>query len=162
LTRKLHARVADDCRALADLLALIGEFDSRKLFAPAGYPSMYAYCLGKVHLSEAAVYKRITAGRKDREFPEILAAIAAGYIHPSAIAVLASHFTRENVAELLGAARHRTKSEVEQLVAERFPRPDVVTSITSVSAPAPEPAQLEMITQGEMSCDMPASPPPSH
>ena len=34
------------------LLADIAEFDARKLYRPAGYSSMFAYCVGSLHRSE--------------------------------------------------------------------------------------------------------------
>src|SRR5437867_8026184 len=57
----------------ADLLADLGEIDARKLYVPAGYPSMYEYCVGALHLCEQAAYKRIRAARAARRFPAIFA-----------------------------------------------------------------------------------------
>jgi hypothetical protein len=37
------------------------------LYAPAGYPSMFKYCVDELHLSEDAAYKRIQVARADRE-----------------------------------------------------------------------------------------------
>ena len=43
--------------------------------------------------------------------------------------MLASHLTIENHAVLLAEAGHKSKRAVEQLLARRFPRPDVATSM---------------------------------
>jgi len=42
---------------------------------------------------------------------------------------LAPHLTRENCETLLGRAAHRTKREVEELIAEVAPRPDAPTVV---------------------------------
>jgi hypothetical protein len=116
--------------AAADLLADIAEFDARKLFRPAGYSSMFAYCVGYLHRSEVAAYKRIRAARAARRFPAIFDAIAEGRLHLSGVVMLAPHLTEHTAEELLAAAEHRTAREIEQLLAERFPRPDVPTIVS--------------------------------
>src|SRR5215831_1400408 len=63
LLQNLHSLVAKDRSNTADLLAHIAEVDQRRLYAPAGYPSMKTYCLGELHLSEDAASKRIQAAR---------------------------------------------------------------------------------------------------
>ena len=42
LRRELSAAAANESQATAELLAHIAEFDERKLFLPAAYPSMLA------------------------------------------------------------------------------------------------------------------------
>jgi hypothetical protein len=109
----------------SDLVAHIGEVDRRRLYAREGSPSMFAYCLEVLHLSEAEAYLRITAARVARDHPVILSMLADGRLHLSGIAKLAPQLTRENGEELLGRAAHKTKQQIEELVAEVSPRPDV-------------------------------------
>jgi hypothetical protein len=126
----------------AEVLACIAEVDARKLYLPAGYPSMYHYCLQELHLCEQAAFKRILAARTARRFPAIFEAVAGGRLHLSAIVLLASHLTQENADELIAAATHRTKAEIEYLIAERFPRPDVLSWVQEMppsAAPSTEP-----------------------
>ena len=59
LRRELSARAAKEKEATAELLAHIAEFDDRKLYLPAAYPSMIAYCMGELGLSEEAAKKRV-------------------------------------------------------------------------------------------------------
>src|SRR6266545_831343 len=92
---------------------------------PAGHPSMYSYCVHELHLSDETAFKRIRAARTARQFPSILAALADGRLHVSAVVLLAPYLTPANADELLTAAAHRSKAEIEQLLAERFPRPDL-------------------------------------
>jgi len=135
LLRRLAEEVARNCESTATLIALIAEVDERRLFLPAGYPSMLAYCMRELHLSRAAALKRIDAGRAARQFEGILSAVADGRLHLSAVLMLAPRLTRENATELLSAATHKTREEVEQLIAARFPRPDLPTRLEAITPP---------------------------
>jgi len=124
----------------ADILALIAEFDSRKLYLEDGYHSMHAYCMGELRFSEDSAYKRIQAARTARRFPVLFEAVADGRLHLSAVCMLAPHLTEANLAELVTAATHRSKAKIELMLAQRFPRPDVPTRVRAIPAPAQPPA----------------------
>src|SRR5262245_45246656 len=109
LRRGLSGAVAQERGDTAVVLAHIAEFDDRKLFLPAAYPSMYAYCLGELHLSEDAAAKRIQVARAARRCPAVFDALAEGRVHLSGLCLLAPHMKPENAAELLAAATHRSK-----------------------------------------------------
>ena len=130
----LRALLARDHGTTAEILAHVAEFDERKLYLPAAYPSMFAYCVGELHLSEEAAFKRIHAARAARRFPAIFTAVAEGRLHLSAVVMLAPHLTEENAEELLTAATHRTKAQIERILAERFPRPDVLAWVREIPA----------------------------
>jgi hypothetical protein len=132
LLRDLAAHVAKERGATAVVLAHIAEVETRGAYRAAGYSSMHAYCVGKLRLSEEAAYKRIHAARKARQFPAIFAAVADGRLHLSAIILLAPHLTDETADDLLRAAEHKSKFEIQQLLAERSPRPDIATRIEVV------------------------------
>jgi hypothetical protein len=136
LLRELAALAGRVRAATALLLAHIAEVDARRLYLPAGYPSMFLYCASELHLSEEAAFKRIHAARAARRFPEIFEAVAEGRLHLSAVVMLAPHLTPETIGELLQAATHKTKSEIEQLLAQRFPRPDLPARVRSLAPPA--------------------------
>jgi hypothetical protein len=139
LLRDLSTLVTQDRSTTSELLAHLAEVDARKLYLPAAYPSMFAWCLGELHLSEDSAGKRIRAARAGRQFPSIFPALAEGRLHLSGIVLLAPHLTSENADELIAAATHKTKAEIEVLLARRFPLPDLVTAIepiATVSAPA--------------------------
>jgi hypothetical protein len=142
LLRDLAALVAQDRLTTAVLLAHIAEVDARRLFVPAGYPSMHAYCVDELHQSEDAAYRRITAARAGLEFPALFAALAEGRLHLAAVSLLAPHLTHENVNELIEVATHRRKSEIEELLARRFTLQAVPASPRCVPAMTYEPLQL--------------------
>ncbi len=125
LARDLATFDARHNASLAALLAHLAEFDARRLHRPAAFPSLKAYCVGQLHWCEQAALKRIRAARAARRFPDIRAAVAEGRLHLSAVVMLAPHLTPENAEELLEAATHRSRAKIEELLAQRFPRPDV-------------------------------------
>jgi 5-methylcytosine-specific restriction endonuclease McrA len=126
LLRDLADLVVQNRAMNASLLAYIAEVDARRLYLAAGFPSMYAYCVDELRLSEDAAYKRIQAARAAREFPVLFTAVAEGRLHLSAVRLLAPHLTAENVDDLVAAATHLRYSEIEQLLARRFPRPEML------------------------------------
>ena len=88
-----------------------------------------------LHLSEHAAYGRIEAARAARKWPAILELLADGSVHLTAISLLAPHLTVENHQRVLGSARHKTKREVEEIVACLRPQLPVASSVRKVPAP---------------------------
>jgi len=138
------------CRATtAELLAHIAEVDARKLYLPAAYPSMYAYCVGELRLCEQAAFRRIRAARTARQFPTIFVALADGRLHLTSVLLMAPYLTDENSNELLAMAAHKNRVEIESLLAHQFPRadlPPLVQPLPSSSGPCPgelSPATVE-------------------
>ena len=128
---------ADERQATARLIASLMEVDARRLYLAEGCSSLFTYCTQVLHLSEHAAYGRIEAARAARRFPGILELLAEGAITLTAVGLLAAHLTDANHMEVLNAARHKTKREVERLVAQIHPRPDVPSSIRRLPAPKP-------------------------
>ena len=124
LLSNLKTLVAKERATMADVLAHIADVDARRLYLPTAHPSMHSYCVHELGLSEEAAFKRIHAARTARRFPATFEALADGRLHLSAIILLAPHLTEKTAVDLLTAAAGKTKAEVEQLLAERSPRPD--------------------------------------
>ena len=125
LLRRLRELVSRSRRVEADLIAHIGEVDERGLFARQAFPSMFAYCTQALHLSEAEAYRRITVARAARRHPVLLEVLRDGRLHLSGMALLVPLLTPENRDVVLARSMHRSRREIEQLVAELSPRPDV-------------------------------------
>jgi 5-methylcytosine-specific restriction endonuclease McrA len=135
LVRDLRSLVARERATTAELLAHLAEVDARRLYLPAGYTSMYQYCVGELRFSEDAAAKRIRALRVVREHPETCELLADGRLHLSGVVLLAPHLTPENARELLEAAWNQSKAGIEALLAARLPKPDVETLLQPVAAP---------------------------
>lgn len=121
LLRDLAALAVQDRRTTASLLAHIAEVDARRLYVPAGFPSMHAYCVQELRLSEDVALKRIQAARAARLFPAIFEGVGEGRLHVSGVCLLAPYLTAENAEALLEEASGRRKSEIETILAKRFP-----------------------------------------
>jgi hypothetical protein len=124
LLHRLVELMGQSRRVEADIVAHIAEVEQRGLFARHAFPSMFAYCMEVLHLSEAEAYLRIAAARASLKHPVLLAMLAEGRLHLTAINLLAPHLTRENRDGLLERATHRSKREIQEIVAEIAPRPD--------------------------------------
>jgi 5-methylcytosine-specific restriction endonuclease McrA len=138
LRRELSTTAARERGATAELIAHIAEFDARRLYLPAAYPSMLAYCVGELGLSEAAAKKRVWVARAARTCPSVLDALARGRVHLSGLVLLAARMTPETAEELLTAVAGKTRDEIEKLLAARFPKAEVTASVKPVvSTPQP-------------------------
>ena len=124
LLRSLGELVSQSRRVEADLVAHIGEAEKRRLYAREASPSMFVYCTERLHLSESEAYRRITVARAARKHEVLLAMLRDGRLHLTGIAMLAPLLTRENRDAVLARATHRSKRQIEELVAELSPRPD--------------------------------------
>jgi hypothetical protein len=137
LLRHLVELLGQSRRCESDLVAHIGEVDERGLYAREAVPSMFSYCVEVLHLSEAEAYLRIAAARAGREHPMLLDMLADGRLHLSGIAKLAPILTVENRDAVLSRAVHRSKRQIEELVAELAPRPDVLPLMRRLPIAAP-------------------------
>ena len=136
LTAHLERLIRRGNELLADVLAHLAQMDERKAYAARGFSSLYAYCVAVLNLPEDATYKRIQVARSARSFPLIFDLVASGALHLSGVCLLSAHLTAENHAELLAAASHKSKRQIEHLVAQRFARPDVPTSLRKLPTTA--------------------------
>jgi hypothetical protein len=141
LSRGLASLVAQDRTTTAAMLAHLAEVDARKLYLPAAYPSMYEYCVHELGPSEDAACNRIQAARVARQFPAILEAVADGRLHLSAVRLLGPCLTPENAGDLLAAGAHRTKPEIEELLARRFPRSEAMGLVAALPG-SPQPVDV--------------------
>ena len=112
-----HATVA--------LIASLAEFDARRLYLREGCSSLFTYCTQVLRLSEHAAYGRIEAARAAWRFPVLLDLLREGAVTLTTVCLVAPHLTDENHESVLAAARHKTKRDVEVLVATLRPKPAV-------------------------------------
>jgi hypothetical protein len=138
LLRRLAEILGQSHRVEADLIAHIAEVDERRLWAREAFPSMFAWCTAGLHLSEGEAWLRLTAARASREHPVLLSMLADGRLHLSGIALLAPHLTSANREAVLARATHRTKRQIEELVAGLAPRPDAVSLVRRLPGTSPD------------------------
>jgi hypothetical protein len=121
--------------ATTSLIAHLAELYGRRLHESAGYSSLFTYCTDVLRLSEHEAYDRMRAAKVARRCPAVLALLASGRVNLTTVRLLAPHLTRKNHAELFAAACGKRKRQVQELLARRFPKPDVASTIRRVPAP---------------------------
>ena len=141
LLERFETLVACERRNTTQLLVAIAEIDERKLWAKHACPSMFVFCVERLHMSEQVTAKRIWAARTARRFPVVLEMVERGELHLSAIHLLARHLTPQNCSDVLRRARHKSSREIERLVAALAPRPDVASSVRALPRTVVDTAQ---------------------
>ena len=129
LLASLRDLVAREREVEADLIAHLVEVDARQLHVREGFPSLFQYCIEELHLSESVAYHRIKVARAARTHPVILDHLRSGAVHVSGLRELAPHLTVENHLELLHAAKHKSRREILEILADRKPKPDAPSSM---------------------------------
>lgn len=122
---------------IADLVAHLAEFDSRRLYRGEGHSSLFTYCTAVLRFSEFGSYNRIEAARAARRFPVVLDLLADGSLNLATVRMLAPHLTAENFDAVVAEAKGKSKRAVEVIVARLAPRPDAPTIVRRLPAPAP-------------------------
>jgi HNH endonuclease len=144
LISNLKAAASHERAATARLIALLAEMDTRRLYLAEGYSSLFVYCTQCLRLSEHAAYGRIEAARAARKFPIVLELLTDGSITLTTTCLLASHLTVENCQQVLTAARHKSKREVEQQIATLAPKLPVPSVVRKLPVAAATCASLTM------------------
>ena len=146
LLARIAALAGKEREASVELVAHLAELDTRSsLYSAHGYGSLFTYCTDVLRLSEDAACNRIYAARACRRFPVILDALASGALSLTTVRMLNPHLTPENHEAMLARASGRSRREIEALIAELAPRPDVPSSIRKLPGVAP-PAELVAAT----------------
>jgi hypothetical protein len=130
LLARLRVLAGTERGACVELVAHLAALDSRPaLYAAEGYGSLFSYCTQALRLSEDAACNRIEAARACRRFPVILDLLASGDVTLTSVRLLSRHLTVENHQAVLVKASGRSRREIEALVAELAPQPDVPSSV---------------------------------
>src|SRR3954469_12440599 len=131
----------------AEFLAYLAELDERQLFVDLGFASLFEYCVEALGLCESTAGRHIAAARVCRSHPEVFDLVASGALHASALSLLRKHLTPENAGELFELCKHRSARKVEELLAARFPRPDVHDLVRRLPAQAPRTLDVERASE---------------
>ena len=136
---ELIARIASSTGAArgetATLVAHLAELEKRELHLARGVRSLYGYCRDALHLSEHESWNRMEAAHAARRFPVIVPMLAEGLLHLTAVCLLSPRLVDENHLALLGGAIHKSRREVEELLARWFPSDPGASWLRRVVAP---------------------------
>jgi hypothetical protein len=130
LLQRLETLASQEREAAAELVAHLAALEVRpSVYAAQGFGSLFSYCTRALRLSEHAACTRIEAARTCRRYPIVLELLASGTLTLTAVRLLGKHLTADNHASVLARASGCTGRQVEALVAELAPRPDVPSTV---------------------------------
>ena len=137
LLDRLVVLAGSERHASVELIAHLAALQDRpRLYEGLGYGSLFEYCTAVLRLSEDATCTRTAVAGACRRFPVILDLLASGATNLTNIRRLAGKLTPENHEAILARAVHRTRDEIEVLLRELDPLPDLRSSVRKVAAPA--------------------------
>jgi 5-methylcytosine-specific restriction endonuclease McrA len=127
------------------LLAYVADIDARKLFLDAGYPSIHAFCVTEFDATHDEAKGRIRTARVALKFPAMFAMLSDGRLQMSVVLLLAPYLHPGNVDELLAAVTNKSKREVQRILAQRFPRTELMS--WTMGSPSPGHGVADAIDQ---------------
>jgi len=135
------------------LLAYLADIDARRLFVEASHPSMYSFVAAEFDFTDDLVKKRIRAARAAHEYPQVLPMLSDGRLSQSTLLLLVPHLHHGNVDDLLSCAADKTRSELERILAARFPTSEMMSWTMGASS-------SEHSTSTEQNCQTVGAPGP--
>ena len=137
LFARIEALAGAERETTAELVAHLAALELRPdAFAARGYGSLFDYCTQTLRLSEDAACTRIRAARTCRSFPVVLDLLSSGAVSLTTVRLLQPHLTAENHQAVLARAANKPRTEINALVAELAPQPDVPASVRKLPASA--------------------------
>src|SRR6185295_18281444 len=79
-------------------------------------------------------------------FPMIFEALADGRLDLTGVNLLAPYLTEGNATEILTAAFHKKKAELEQMLAERFPVTEMMALVEAAPSPCSSPSSAQDVS----------------
>ena len=129
LEASLSGLLGAGARVEARIVAHLAEVEARRLHLLAGYSSLYDYCRKRLGLSDYEAFIRIAAARVARKYPVVFEMLERRALHLTAICEVREFLTTENHRELFEAVSGKTKLQIREVLAQRFPRADVPASL---------------------------------
>jgi HNH endonuclease len=137
LEASLSGLLGAGARVEARIVAHLAEVEARRLHLLAGYSSLYDYCRKRLALSDYEAFLRIAAARVAREYPIVFEMLDRRELHLTAICEVREFLTAENHRELFEAVSGRTKLQIREVLAQRFPQADAPASLKKLPALEP-------------------------
>lgn len=133
LTAVVKRLATREREATATLVRSLMEADERRLYLRAGCSSLFTWCTDVIGLADGAAYHRIDVARASRRVPQLIEALEDGSLSLATARTLAPHVTPENAEQLIGQARHKSRREVERIVAGWHPVPEIPCTVSYLS-----------------------------
>lgn len=129
LEASLAGLLGAGARVEARIVAHLAEVEVRRLHLLSGCSSLFDYCRKRLGLSEYEAFVRIAASRVARAYPVVFGMLERRELHLTAICEVREFLTTDNHRQLLAAVSGKTKLQIREVLAQRFPQADVPTSL---------------------------------
>ncbi len=133
----------------AALIAHILEVERRQLYRDMGCGSMREFLIRQLHFSEDAAERRLQAAHAVHRHPMLLERVADGRLHLTALLMIAPHLGEADASEILEAATHKTRSQIQALLLARKASSTSVPVQRDIALAAGEPAPARVQSDGE-------------
>jgi hypothetical protein len=140
LDAELRSLVSDERKGLVAFLRRLDVLDRAQAFPALNCTSAFDYLVRKLHLPESTAWRRVTAMRLIRAYPQLEAALEEGRLNTTQLGVLAPIFTPENIDDLILRATHLSKRQTEELAVSIRPKEVPADGLRKLPAPAQRPA----------------------
>ena len=124
LVSRIASLFVEGRRLVARLIVHLIEVEDRALDKKSACSSMWEFCTARLKMSDGEASRRLNAARLVRRFPSVLGRIERGEVHLSALRQLRPYLDEENVDAVLDDAKGKSRSQVDEMIARRFPRPN--------------------------------------
>ena len=134
LEASLSRLVGAGARLEARIVAHLAEVDARRLHLMVGCSSLFDYCRKRLGLSDYEAFARIAAARAARKYPLVFDLLERRQLHLTAICEVREFLTTENHRDLLAEVSGKTKAQIREALARRFPQADLPSSLKKLPA----------------------------
>ncbi len=114
------------------VLLYLSEIDSRGLYLPLGYGSLFDFCTMHLGYTRATAARRIRAARTVAKYPEALEMLRSGEIHITTLSMIGDILDGDNHEQLLQEIKHKSTRSVEMLVSRHRPVPAIRDTVRPV------------------------------
>jgi hypothetical protein len=115
-------------RVEARVVAHLAEVEARRLHL-ASRSSLFEYCLKDLGLSEYEAFVRIATARVATKYPIVFGMLERRELCLTAVVEVKGFLTEANHVELLREIAGKTKLQIREVLARRFPEADVAASV---------------------------------
>ena len=137
LNLKVKTLAQNEKLLLSEILTLIAEVDSRKLYLKMGYPNLFTYLTLEVGYSAGCAQRRIDSARLLQKVPELKTKIEEGSVNLSQLSQVQKSIRQvekekgvkvavEEKKEIVTSIEKKTYRETEVLLARKFDLPVVI------------------------------------
>ncbi|MEQ1833874.1 MAG: HNH endonuclease signature motif containing protein, partial [Candidatus Eisenbacteria bacterium] len=154
-----HSR--QESGATAGLLACLAVFDERRSHSDLGYSSMLDYCQRDLSFTEDVAKKYLRAARIARARPVLFDMISDRRLTVSAVLTLGPLLESGMHDDLIAAAVGKSREELDWLIANRCPRPEMLELEAVAYATGTSGAALQVSLEGAPGPACPSTAPES-